>query len=88
MSTKSRNGQGNRVLSEEDFEQVVLVPTGVEAFALDTHFQGLLVFQQVMSEEWFSWSKTIIPEAGSAFSSPQLPAALIPSMDWGLWIGD
>ncbi len=37
--------QGNRVLSEEDFEQVVLIPAGVESLALDAHFQSGLVFQ-------------------------------------------
>ena len=40
--------QGNRVLLEEDFEQVVLVPPGVEPLALDAHFQGSFVFQQVV----------------------------------------
>ncbi len=42
--------QGNRVLSEEDFEQAVLIPSGVESFALDAHFQGCLVFQEVVSD--------------------------------------
>ena len=42
--------QGNRVLSEEDCEQVVLIPSGVEAFALDAHFQGSFVLQQVVSD--------------------------------------
>ena len=50
MSTKSRNRQGNRVLSEEDCEQVVLVPSRVEPFTLDAHFQGFLVFQEVVSD--------------------------------------
>ena len=35
--------QGNRVLTEEDFEKVVLAPTGVEAFALDADFEAGLV---------------------------------------------
>ena len=42
--------QGNRILSAEDFEQVVFIPSGVEAFALDAHFQGGLVFQEVVSD--------------------------------------
>ena len=42
--------QGNRVLSQEDFAEVVLVPSGVESFALDAHFQGCLVFQEVVSD--------------------------------------
>ncbi len=42
--------QGNRVLSEEDFEQVVLVPSGVEPFALDAYSQRSLVFQEVVSD--------------------------------------
>ena len=33
---------------------------------------------------WFSVSKTIIPEAGSTFSSPHHAATLIFSVDWGL----
>ena len=32
--------QGNRVLTGEDFEKVVLGPTGVEAFALDADFEA------------------------------------------------
>ena len=31
-----------------------------------------------------SLSKTIIPEAGSTFSSPEHPAALTLSVEWGL----
>ena len=42
--------QRNRVLSEDDFEQVVLVPSGVEPVALDTYFQRSLVFQEVVSD--------------------------------------
>ena len=33
---------------------------------------------------WFSFSKTIIPEAGSTFSSLQHADTLISSVDWGL----
>ena len=33
---------------------------------------------------WFSFSKTIIPEAGSTFSSHYHDATLISSVDWGL----
>ena len=40
--------QGNRVLSEEDFAQVVLVPSGVEPLALNAYFQGAFVFQPVV----------------------------------------
>ena len=28
----------------------MLIPAGVEAFALDAHFQGVLVFQQVVGD--------------------------------------
>ena len=42
--------QGNRVLSEEDFEQVVFIPAGVEPFALDADFEGVLLFQQIVSD--------------------------------------
>ena len=41
-------GQGNRVLSEEDFAQIVLVPSGVEPLALNAYFQGAFVFQPVV----------------------------------------
>lgn len=44
------HAQGNRVLFEEDFEQIVLIPSGVESFALGAHFQGCLVFQEVLSD--------------------------------------
>ena len=40
--------QGNRVLSEEDLAQVVLVPSGVEPLALNAYFQGAFVFQPVV----------------------------------------
>ena len=40
--------QGNRVLTEEDFEQVVLPPAGLEPFALDSHLQAGLVFKQIV----------------------------------------
>ena len=40
--------QGNRVLTEEDFQQVVFPPTGLEPFALDAHFQAGLVLEQIV----------------------------------------
>ena len=40
--------QGNRVLTEEDLKQVILSPTGLQAFALDAHFEGGFPFQQVV----------------------------------------
>ena len=32
--------QGNRILSAEEFEEVIVVPAGEEAFALDSSFFG------------------------------------------------
>ena len=32
--------EGNRILSKQGFEKVVLPPAGVEAFALDTGFEA------------------------------------------------
>ena len=42
------------------------------------------IFWVLLVLGWFSVSKTIIPEAGSTFSSPQHAASLILSVDWGL----
>ena len=41
-------GQGNRVLSEEDLQQVVLSPSCLQSFALDAHFQAGFPLQQVV----------------------------------------
>ena len=40
--------QGNRVLTEEDFEKVVLAPAGLQAFALDADFEAGLLLEQVV----------------------------------------
>ena len=40
--------QGNRVLTEEDFEKVVLPPAGLESFPLDADFQAGFVLKQVV----------------------------------------
>ena len=45
IPAKWGNFQGNRVLTEEDFQQVVFPPAGLEPFALDAHFQAGLVFE-------------------------------------------
>ena len=38
--------QGNRVLTEEDFEKVVLPPAGLESFPLDADFQAGFVLNR------------------------------------------
>ena len=48
MSSLVGSTQGNRVLTEEDFQQVVFPPAGLEPFALDAHFQAGLVFEQIV----------------------------------------
>ena len=40
--------QGNRVLAEQDFEKVVVLPARFEALALYAHFQAGFPFQQVV----------------------------------------
>ena len=40
--------QGNRVLTEQDFKEVIVSPAGLQAFALDAHFQAGLLFQLVV----------------------------------------
>ena len=40
--------QGNRVLSENHFQQVVLSPSCLQSFALDAHFQTGFPLQQVV----------------------------------------
>ena len=40
--------QGNRVLAEQDFAEVIVLPACLQAFALDAHFQDGLPFQQVV----------------------------------------
>ena len=40
--------QGNRILTKEDFEKIVLAPAGVEAFALDTGLEGGLLLEQIV----------------------------------------
>jgi len=37
--------QGNRILSSDDFEQIALVPTRLEALILDPHLRCLLLFE-------------------------------------------
>lgn len=32
--------QGNRALAEQDFQEVILPPTGLQPFALDAYLQG------------------------------------------------
>ena len=66
-------GQGNRVLSEEDFEQVVLIPTGVETFALDACFQLSLVFQQVVSVVVAAWLAAMLPCRNNHLSRSERP---------------
>ena len=43
-----RATQGNRILSKQDFEKVVLPPAGVEALALDTGFEAGVLLEQVV----------------------------------------
>ena len=38
--TSALEDQGNRVLTEQDFEEVIFSPANPQAFALDSHFQG------------------------------------------------
>lgn len=40
--------QGNRVLTMKDFQEAVLPPTGLKAFALDACFEGIFPFQQIV----------------------------------------
>ena len=40
--------QGNRVLTEQDFEEVVVPPACLQALALDAHFQAGFPFQLVV----------------------------------------
>ena len=40
--------QGNRVLAAEDFQQVVLLPAGLEAFPLDAHLEARFVLEQIV----------------------------------------
>ena len=40
--------EGNRILSKQGFEKVVLPPAGVEAFALDTRFEAGALLEQVV----------------------------------------
>ena len=40
--------QGNRVLTEQDFEEVIVPPAGLRTFALDACFQAGFPLQQVV----------------------------------------
>ena len=40
--------QGNRVLTEQDFEEVIVPPASLQALALDAHFQAGFTFQLVV----------------------------------------
>ena len=40
--------QGNRVLTEQDFEEVIVPPASLQALALDAHFQAGFPFQLVV----------------------------------------
>ena len=42
------NSQGNRTLTKQDFEQVVVTPGGVEAFASYTGFEGEFLLGQIV----------------------------------------
>ena len=47
----SANGvimQGNRVLTEQDFEEVIVPPASLQALTLDAHFQAGFPFQLVV----------------------------------------
>ncbi len=49
----SANPQGNRVLAAQDFEEVVLSPACLQAFALNSHFQaGSLLQVSCCSRLW------------------------------------
>ena len=41
-------GQGNRVLTAEDFQQVALPPADLEASPLDAHLQARFVLEQIV----------------------------------------
>ena len=41
-------GQGNCILTKEDFEKIVLTPASVETFALDTDFGAGLLLEEVV----------------------------------------
>ena len=40
-------GQGRRISNSQQFEQVGVVPCGIEAFSFDTAFEGCFLFEQV-----------------------------------------
>ncbi len=42
-----KEGQGNRVLTKEHLEEIVLDPSGFMPFTLDTPFKGGLLLQQI-----------------------------------------
>ena len=46
----SLSSQGNRVLTEQDLEEVVFPPSGLQALALDTHLQAGFTFQQIVGD--------------------------------------
>ena len=82
--------QGNRVSTEEDLEQVILSPSGLQALALYAHFQASLPFQQVVGDlsqrghvlgpcsfrtRFWSFRKVTSVLQSSEFSMLQCPSA-------------
>ena len=63
--------QGNRVLTKEHLEEVVLDPSGFEALTLEASFEGSLLLQQIegdLAQDGQVWGAVILADATVIFS--------------------